>query len=50
MPLQDWIKLVSVGPGLRAVLEDWMLEEWCGTAPDRYVPLRIRPLWDVEAD
>ncbi len=23
---------------------DWMLEEWCGTAPDRYVPLCILPL------
>jgi predicted TIM-barrel fold metal-dependent hydrolase len=27
---------------------DWMLLEWCGVAPDRYVPLCILPLWDVE--
>jgi predicted TIM-barrel fold metal-dependent hydrolase len=27
---------------------DWMLLEWCGVAPDRFVPLCILPLWDVE--
>jgi predicted TIM-barrel fold metal-dependent hydrolase len=27
---------------------DWMLEEWCGTAPDRYVPVCILPIWDVD--
>jgi predicted TIM-barrel fold metal-dependent hydrolase len=25
---------------------DWMLEEWCGAAPGRYIPLNIIPLWD----
>lgn len=25
---------------------DWMIEEWCGTAPDRYIPMIIVPLWD----
>ena len=25
---------------------DWMVEEWCGAAPDRYIPLTIIPLWD----
>ena len=25
---------------------DWMLEEWCGSAPGRYIPLIIIPLWD----
>jgi predicted TIM-barrel fold metal-dependent hydrolase len=29
---------------------DWMIDEWCGTAPGRYIPLTIIPLWDpVEA-
>ncbi len=27
---------------------DWMVEEWCGAAPDRYVPLAIMPMWDVQ--
>src|SRR5438477_269917 len=25
---------------------DWMLEEWCGRAPGRYIPLTLIPLWD----
>jgi predicted TIM-barrel fold metal-dependent hydrolase len=25
---------------------DWMIEEWCGYAPDRLIPLSIMPLWD----
>ena len=25
---------------------DWMLDEWCATAPGRFIPLVIIPLWD----
>ncbi|WP_018501215.1 amidohydrolase family protein [Parafrankia discariae] len=25
---------------------DWMIEEWCGSAPGRYIPLTLIPLWD----
>ena len=25
---------------------DWLIEEWCGTAPGRYIPLVLIPLWD----
>ena len=25
---------------------NWMIEEWCGSAPGRYIPLIIIPLWD----
>jgi len=25
---------------------DWMLEEWCGSAPGRYIPMTLIPLWD----
>jgi len=25
---------------------DWMIEEWCGEAPGRFIPLVIMPLWD----
>ncbi|MEV5507824.1 amidohydrolase family protein [Streptomyces orinoci] len=27
---------------------DWMVEEWCGTAHGRLIPLTIVPLWDPE--
>ena len=33
---------------VRAV-NDFMLEEWCGAAPGRYIPLIVLPLWDVDA-
>ncbi len=25
---------------------DWMIEEWCGSAPGRYIPLVLIPMWD----
>jgi predicted TIM-barrel fold metal-dependent hydrolase len=25
---------------------DWMIDEWCGSAPGRYIPMIIAPLWD----
>lgn len=25
---------------------DWMIEEWCGSAPGRYIPLILIPMWD----
>ena len=28
---------------------DWMIDEWCGSAPGRYIPLIIIPLWDPKA-
>ena len=28
---------------------DWMIDEWCGAAPGRYIPLTIIPLWDPVA-
>jgi predicted TIM-barrel fold metal-dependent hydrolase len=27
---------------------DWMSEEWCATAPGRFIPLAIIPMWDPE--
>jgi predicted TIM-barrel fold metal-dependent hydrolase len=27
---------------------DWMLDEWSATAPDRFIPLALVPMWDVE--
>jgi predicted TIM-barrel fold metal-dependent hydrolase len=28
---------------------DWMAEEWCGSAPGRFIPLGLIPLWDPRA-
>ena len=28
---------------------DWMIDEWCGAAPGRYIPLVLIPLWDPTA-
>ncbi len=28
---------------------DWILDEWCGSAPGRYIPMTIIPLWDPRA-
>jgi predicted TIM-barrel fold metal-dependent hydrolase len=27
---------------------NWMLDEWCASAPGRFIPLVIVPLWDAE--
>jgi predicted TIM-barrel fold metal-dependent hydrolase len=27
---------------------DFNIDEWCATAPDRFIPMTILPLWDVE--
>lgn len=28
---------------------DFIVEEWCAAAPERYIPLTILPLWNVDA-
>ncbi|QHE73278.1 amidohydrolase family protein [Rhodococcus sp. WAY2] len=28
---------------------DWMLDEWCASYPDRFIPMSIIPLWDPVA-
>ena len=27
---------------------DWHIEQWCGSAPGRFIPLSIPPIWDAE--
>ena len=27
---------------------DWHIDEWCGTYPDRFIPCALIPLWDPE--
>jgi predicted TIM-barrel fold metal-dependent hydrolase len=28
---------------------DWHIDEWCAAAPDRFIPIAILPLWDIDA-
>lgn len=28
------------------VYNDWLVEDWCGSAPGRYIPMTLIPLWD----
>ncbi|SHN75755.1 amidohydrolase family protein [Cryptosporangium aurantiacum] len=28
---------------------DWIIDEWCGSAPGRYIPMTLIPLWDPVA-
>jgi predicted TIM-barrel fold metal-dependent hydrolase len=28
---------------------DWMIDEWCASYPDRFIPMVIVPLWDPKA-
>jgi len=30
------------------IYNDWMIEEWCGSAPGRYIPLTLIPIWDPQ--
>ena len=30
------------------IYNDWMIEEWCGAAPGRYIPLTLIPMWDPQ--
>ncbi|MBV9285195.1 MAG: amidohydrolase family protein, partial [Acidimicrobiia bacterium] len=27
---------------------DWLIDEWCATAPGRYIPLVLFPMWDTK--
>lgn len=27
---------------------DWMIDEWCGSHPGRFIPLTLMPLWDPQ--
>jgi predicted TIM-barrel fold metal-dependent hydrolase len=30
------------------IYNDWLVEEWCGVAPGRYIPLMLIPMWDPQ--
>jgi predicted TIM-barrel fold metal-dependent hydrolase len=33
---------------LLKIYNDWIVEEWCGAAPGRYIPLMLIPMWDPQ--
>jgi predicted TIM-barrel fold metal-dependent hydrolase len=34
---------------LNRAYNDWHIDEWCGAAPERFIPLAIPPIWDPNA-
>ena len=34
---------------LTQAYNDWHIDEWCGFAPERFIPLAIPPIWDPQA-
>jgi len=38
----------DLGLAVLKAYNDWHVEEWCGSYPDRFLPLMIVPLWDVD--
>jgi len=31
-----------------AAWNDYILDEWCGAAPDRFIPMMLLPYWDID--
>jgi predicted TIM-barrel fold metal-dependent hydrolase len=40
---------LDVGLAVLQAYNDWHIDEWCGSAPGRFIPLMIPPIWDPEA-
>jgi predicted TIM-barrel fold metal-dependent hydrolase len=38
----------GLGVAIVRAYNDWMIEEWCAAAPDRFIPMMVLPLWDPE--
>ena len=34
---------------LNRAYNDWHIEDWCGAAPGRFIPLAVPPIWDPDA-
>jgi predicted TIM-barrel fold metal-dependent hydrolase len=39
----------ELGLAIVRAWNDWMLDEWCASYPDRFIPQTLVPLWDVPA-
>ncbi len=40
----------DLGLAVIRAYNDWHIDEWCGSYPDRLIPMTIMPLWDPRAD
>jgi len=41
-------KDLDMGLNMLRAYNDWHIDEWCGTHPDRLIPLSIPPIWDPQ--
>ncbi len=41
-------KDLDMGLNLLKAYNDWHIDEWCGSYPDRFIPLSIPPIWDPQ--
>ena len=39
----------GLGRAIVRAYNDWMVEEWCSAAPDRFIPMMVLPMWDPVA-
>ena len=39
----------DVALALNRAYNDWHILEWCGYAPERFIPLAVPPIWDPQA-
>ena len=39
----------DVALALNRAYNDWHILEWCGYAPERFIPLAVPPIWDPDA-
>jgi predicted TIM-barrel fold metal-dependent hydrolase len=39
----------ELGLAVLRAYNDWHIEEWCGAAPERFIPMAITPVWDPQA-
>jgi predicted TIM-barrel fold metal-dependent hydrolase len=39
---------LDAGLAILQAYNDWHIDEWCGSAPGRFIPLMLPPIWDPE--
>src|SRR6478752_9911563 len=39
---------LDAGLAVLKAYNDWHIDEWCGSAPGRFIPMAITPLWDPD--
>ena len=40
---------LDAGLAILQAYNDWHIDEWCGSAPGRFIPLMLPPIWDPQA-